>query len=149
MLLFSDSRNEGVQQRETSYLRCRTQCQFASWLMTGGEPDLMANPDQRPRLQCFSGVHPAAMASPSRESRPLSGEPAVHHFVTGESADYWMYFRKEALNVVIEPALYFVRRRNDNGCCTLIQFKLSPYAIILTLMIIICNKFHEKHFICR
>ncbi len=50
MLLFSDSMNEGVQQRETSYLRCRTQCQFASWLMTGGEPDLMANPDQRPRL---------------------------------------------------------------------------------------------------
>ena len=88
----------------------------------------MANPDQRPRLQCFSGVHPAAMASPSRESRPLSGEPAVHHFVTGESADYWMYFRKEALNVVIEPALYFVRRKNDNGFCTHIQFKSSPYA---------------------
>ncbi|EEW7305575.1 hypothetical protein D6Y75_08680 [Escherichia coli] len=56
-----------------------------------------------------------------------------------ESAGHWMYFRKEALNGVTEPALYFVRRRNDNGCCTHIQFKSSPYAIILTRMIIICN----------
>lgn len=52
------------------------------------------------------------MASPSRESRPLSGEPAVHHFVTGESADYWMYFRKGP-HGVHTGTLYFVRRRNE------------------------------------